>query len=194
MLGEVYEYFLGQFATAEGKKGGQFYTPSSVVKTLVAVLSPYKGRIYDPCCGSGGMFVQSQDFIKSHASGPIINSELSSYQIITNSSVSSIIKMDNHQHLGEEDSLDNNEVWSMDYGSFHLSVNNEASEILSDNVLSTSPSNASLNLGSKSNPDALIIVLAKSKIVIDELVPTLKNECLMLLVIERIFAFTTSLT
>ena len=61
MLGEVYEYFLGQFASAEGKKGGQFYTPRHVVKTLVAVLSPHKGRVYDPCCGSGGMFVQSED-------------------------------------------------------------------------------------------------------------------------------------
>jgi len=66
LLGEVYEYFLGQFATAEGKKGGQFYTPSHIVKTLVAVLSPHKGRIYDPCCGSGGMFVQSEEFVKSH--------------------------------------------------------------------------------------------------------------------------------
>jgi type I restriction enzyme M protein len=66
LLGEVYEYFLGQFASAEGKKGGQFYTPGHIVKTLVAVLSPHKGRIYDPCCGSGGMFVQSEEFIKSH--------------------------------------------------------------------------------------------------------------------------------
>lgn len=66
VLGEVYEYFLGQFASAEGKKGGQFYTPSHVVKTLVAVLSPHNGRVYDPCCGSGGMFVQSEEFVKSH--------------------------------------------------------------------------------------------------------------------------------
>ena len=66
MLGEVYEYFLGQFASAEGKKGGQFYTPSHVVKTLVAVLSPNSGRVYDPCCGSGGMFVQSERFVKAH--------------------------------------------------------------------------------------------------------------------------------
>ena len=66
VLGEVYEYFLGQFASAEGKKGGQFYTPAHVVKTLVAVLAPHKGRIYDPCCGSGGMFVQSEKFIKAH--------------------------------------------------------------------------------------------------------------------------------
>ncbi|WP_288262172.1 class I SAM-dependent DNA methyltransferase [uncultured Prochlorococcus sp.] len=64
VLGEVYEYFLGQFASAEGKKGGQFYTPAHIVKTLVAVLSPDKGRVYDPCCGSGGMFVQSERFIQ----------------------------------------------------------------------------------------------------------------------------------
>ena len=66
VLGEVYEYFLGQFATAEGKKGGQFYTPAHVVKTLVAVLAPHKGRVYDPCCGSGGMFVQSERFVEAH--------------------------------------------------------------------------------------------------------------------------------
>jgi type I restriction enzyme M protein len=66
VLGEVYEYFLGQFASAEGKKGGQFYTPAHIVKTLVAVLAPHEGRVYDPCCGSGGMFVQSEQFVKSH--------------------------------------------------------------------------------------------------------------------------------
>lgn len=66
LLGEVYEYFLGQFASAEGKKGGQFYTPAHVVKILVEVLSPTKGRVYDPCCGSGGMFVQSERFVKAH--------------------------------------------------------------------------------------------------------------------------------
>ena len=66
VLGEVYEYFLGQFASAEGKKGGQFYTPASVVKVLVEVLSPHKGRVYDPCCGSGGMFVQSERFVEAH--------------------------------------------------------------------------------------------------------------------------------
>ncbi|MGI9228359.1 MAG: N-6 DNA methylase [Gammaproteobacteria bacterium] len=66
LLGEVYEYFLGEFASAEGKKGGQFYTPGHVVKTLVAVLSPNSGRVYDPCCGSGGMFVQSERFVEAH--------------------------------------------------------------------------------------------------------------------------------
>lgn len=66
LLGQVYEYFLGQFASAEGKKGGQFYTPASIVKTLVAVLNPHHGKVYDPCCGSGGMFVQSERFIEAH--------------------------------------------------------------------------------------------------------------------------------
>ncbi|MBN3869522.1 class I SAM-dependent DNA methyltransferase [Nostoc sp. JL33] len=66
ILGRVYEYFLGQFATAEGKRGGQFYTPRSVVQLLVEMIEPYKGRIYDPCCGSGGMFVQSEKFTEAH--------------------------------------------------------------------------------------------------------------------------------
>jgi type I restriction enzyme M protein len=66
-LGRVYEYFLAQFASAEGRKGGQFYTPSHVVRVLVEMLAPYKGRVYDPCCGSGGMFVQSEKFIEAHA-------------------------------------------------------------------------------------------------------------------------------
>ncbi|MCL4198384.1 MAG: type I restriction-modification system subunit M [Phycisphaerales bacterium] len=66
LLGRVYEYFLSEFASAEGKKGGQFYTPRPVVKLLVNMLAPYKGRIYDPCCGSAGMFVQSEEFIEHH--------------------------------------------------------------------------------------------------------------------------------
>ena len=69
ILGRVYEYFLSQFASAEGKKGGQFYTPRCVVRVLVEMLAPYKGRVYDPCCGSGGMFVQSVEFVKAHATG-----------------------------------------------------------------------------------------------------------------------------
>src|SRR5437868_7106196 len=67
ILGRVYEYFLAQFASAEGKKGGQFYTPSHVVRILVEMLAPYKGRVYDPCCGSGGMFVSSEKFIEAHS-------------------------------------------------------------------------------------------------------------------------------
>ena len=66
ILGRVYEYFLSQFASAEGKKGGQFYTPRCVVRVLVEMLAPYKGRVYDPCCGSGGMFVQSEKFVEAH--------------------------------------------------------------------------------------------------------------------------------
>ena len=66
VLGRVYEYFLSEFALAEGKKGGQFYTPRSVVRVLVEMLAPYKGRVYDPCCGSGGMFVQSEKFVAEH--------------------------------------------------------------------------------------------------------------------------------
>ncbi len=66
ILGRVYEYFLGQFAGAEGKRGGEFYTPRSVVRVLVEMLEPYAGRVYDPCCGSGGMFVQSEKFVQEH--------------------------------------------------------------------------------------------------------------------------------
>jgi len=66
ILGHVFEYFLGDFALAEGKKGGQFYTPRSVVQLLVEMLEPYNGRVFDPCCGSGGMFVQSEKFVGDH--------------------------------------------------------------------------------------------------------------------------------
>ena len=69
VLGRVYEYFLGQFALAEGRRGGEFYTPRGVVRLLVEMLQPYNGRVYDPCCGSSGMFVQSMEFIRSHRSG-----------------------------------------------------------------------------------------------------------------------------
>jgi type I restriction enzyme M protein len=66
LLGRVYEYFIGQFADAEGKKGGQFWTPASIVKLLVEMLEPYSGRVYDGCCGSGGMFEQSEKFVLNH--------------------------------------------------------------------------------------------------------------------------------
>ena len=66
LLGRIYEYFLGEFANAEGKKGGQFYTPKSIVKLMVDMIEPYKGRVYDPACGSGGMFVMSEKFIEEH--------------------------------------------------------------------------------------------------------------------------------
>jgi len=70
LLGEVYEYFLEKFAKAEGKRGGEFYTPASVVRVLVEVLEPTRGRVYDPCCGSGGMFVQTEKFLESHQQDP----------------------------------------------------------------------------------------------------------------------------
>jgi type I restriction enzyme M protein len=69
VLGRVYEYFLSQFASAEGKKGGEFYTARCVVNLLVEMIEPYRGRVYDPCCGSSGMFVQSVEFIRAHAKG-----------------------------------------------------------------------------------------------------------------------------
>jgi len=69
VLGRVYEYFLAQFASAEGKKGGEFYTPRCIVKLLVEMLEPYRGRVYDPSCGCSGMFVQSVEFIRAHAGG-----------------------------------------------------------------------------------------------------------------------------
>ena len=66
MLGRVYEYFLGKFAQAEGKRGGEYFTPRSIVRLLVEMLEPYEGRVYDPCCGSAGMFVQSERFVEAH--------------------------------------------------------------------------------------------------------------------------------
>ena len=66
VLGRIYEYFLGQFAEKDGQKGGEFYTPACLVQTMINIIEPYKGRVYDPCCGSGGMFVQSIKFIQKH--------------------------------------------------------------------------------------------------------------------------------
>lgn len=90
LLGRVYEYFLGMFADAEGKRGGQFYTPESIVKLLVEMLEPYNGRIYDGCCGSGGMFVQSEKFIQAH--GGRIN-DLSVYGQESNPTTYKLAKM-----------------------------------------------------------------------------------------------------
>ena len=67
LLGRIYEYFLGEFASAEGKKGGQFYTPKSIVRLIVEMVEPYRGRVYDPACGSGGMFIMSEKFVKEHS-------------------------------------------------------------------------------------------------------------------------------
>lgn len=90
LLGRVYEYFLGQFASVEGKGGGEFYTPTSIVKTLVDMIEPYKGRVYDPCCGSGGMFVQSEKFVEDHQ-GKVEN--LSIYGQEMNSTTWKLCKM-----------------------------------------------------------------------------------------------------
>jgi type I restriction enzyme M protein len=73
ILGRVYEYFLGEFANAEGKKGGQFYTPKSIVRLMVEMIEPYEGRIFDPACGSGGMFIMSEKFIETHKGKDHIN-------------------------------------------------------------------------------------------------------------------------
>lgn len=90
ILGRVYEYFLSQFASQEGKRGGEFYTPRSVVRVLVGILSPYKGRVFDPCCGSGGMFVQSEKFVEAHG-GRI--GDLSVYGQESNSNTWKMAKM-----------------------------------------------------------------------------------------------------
>ena len=90
LLGRVYEYFLGQFASVEGKGGGEFYTPTSIVKTLVEMIEPYQGRVYDPCCGSGGLFVQSEKIVEDHQ-GKIEN--LSSYGQEMNSTTGKLCKM-----------------------------------------------------------------------------------------------------
>ncbi|WP_125771127.1 type I restriction-modification system subunit M [Companilactobacillus furfuricola] len=90
VLGRVYEYFLQQFASNEGKHGGEFYTPRSIVKTLVEMIEPHKGRIYDPCCGSGGMFVQSEEFVKEHQG---VISDLSVYGQESNPTTWKLAKM-----------------------------------------------------------------------------------------------------
>ncbi|MFX0205022.1 MAG: N-6 DNA methylase, partial [Candidatus Hodarchaeota archaeon] len=90
ILGRVFEYFLGQFAEAEGKKGGQFYTPPSVVKLLIQMIRPYKGRVYDPCCGSGGMFILSDEFIRTNGGEP---TDISIYGQESNRTTWSLCKM-----------------------------------------------------------------------------------------------------
>ncbi len=110
LLGRVYEYFLGEFAGAEGKRGGEFYTPRSVVGVLVEILAPYKGRVYDPCCGSGGMFVQSEKFISSH--GGRINN-ISIYGQESNNTTWKLCKMNLAVRHIEANICWNNE------GSFH---------------------------------------------------------------------------
>lgn len=132
ILGRVYEYFLGQFATAEGKKGGQFYTPRSIVRLLVEILEPYKGRIFDPCCGSGGMFVQSEKFIEAHG-GRIGN--ISIYGQESNQTTWRLCKM-NLSIRGIESDL---VKWN-NQGSFQ---NNEHRDLRADFILANPPFNDS---------------------------------------------------
>ncbi len=131
ILGRVYEYFLGQFAGAEGKRGGEFYTPRSVVRVLVEMLEPYQGRIYDPCCGSGGMFVQSEKFVKEHG-GRI--GDIAIYGQESNYTTWRLAKM-NLAVRG----IDSDIRWNND-GSFHK---DELRDLKADVVLANPPFNIS---------------------------------------------------
>jgi len=131
ILGRVYEYFLGQFAGAEGKRGGEFYTPRSVVRVLVAMLEPYKGRIYDPCCGSGGMFVQSEKFVQEHG-GRI--GDIAIYGQESNYTTWRLAKMNLAVRGIDSDIRWNNE------GSFHK---DELRDLKADYILANPPFNVS---------------------------------------------------
>jgi type I restriction enzyme M protein len=131
VLGQVYEYFLGQFADAEGKKGGQFYTPRCIVELLVKMIEPYEGRVYDPCCGSGGMFVQSKKFVESHG-GRI--GDIYVYGQESNPTTWKLCKM-NLAIRG----IDNDVRWNNE-GSF---LNDEHKDLRSDFILANPPFNDS---------------------------------------------------
>src|SRR5680860_1114813 len=92
-LGRVYEYFLSQFASSEGKRGGEFYTPRSVVKLLVEMIEPYNGRVYDPCCGSAGMCFQSHEFLREHDAGNGSKNDISIYGQESNHTTWRLAKM-----------------------------------------------------------------------------------------------------
>lgn len=131
ILGRVYEYFLGQFAGAEGKRGGEFYTPRSVVRVLVEMLEPYQGRIYDPCCGSGGMFVQSEKFVQEHG-GRI--GDIAVYGQESNYTTWRLAKMNLAVRGIDSDIRWNNE------GSFHK---DELRDLKADYILANPPFNIS---------------------------------------------------
>jgi len=131
ILGRVYEYFLGQFAGAEGKRGGEFYTPRSVVRVLVEMLEPYSGRVYDPCCGSGGMFVQSEKFVQEHG-GRI--GDIAIYGQESNYTTWRLAKM-NLAVRG----IDSDIRWNND-GSFHK---DELRDLKADFILANPPFNIS---------------------------------------------------
>ena len=131
ILGRVYEYFLGGFAGAEGKRGGEFYTPRSVVRVLIEMLEPYKGRVYDPCCGSGGMFVQSEKFVLEHG-GRI--GDIRVYGQEMNNTTWRLAKMNMAVRGIDADIRWNNE------GSFHK---DELPDLKSDFILANPPFNIS---------------------------------------------------
>ncbi|MBL7128828.1 MAG: SAM-dependent DNA methyltransferase [Ignavibacteria bacterium] len=132
VLGHVFEYFLGEFALAEGKKGGQFYTPRSVVELLVDMLEPYKGRVFDPCCGSGGMFVHSEKFVKQHQGN--VN-DISIYGQESNQTTWRLCKM-NLAIRG----IDSSQVKWNNEGSF---LNNSHKDLKADFVIANPPFNDS---------------------------------------------------
>lgn len=132
VLGRVFEYFLGEFALAEGKKGGQFYTPRSVVELLVEMLEPYKGRVFDPCCGSGGMFVQSEKFVKEHQ-GRV--NDISIYGQESNQTTWRLCKM-NLAIRG----IDSSQVKWNNEGSF---LNDAHKDLKSDYIIANPPFNVS---------------------------------------------------
>jgi type I restriction enzyme M protein len=131
LLGRVYEYFLGGFAGSEGKRGGEFYTPRSIVRLLVEMLEPYKGRVYDPCCGSGGMFVQSEKFMESHG-GRI--GDIAIYGQESNNTTWKLCKMNLAVRGIDADIRWNNE------GSFHK---DEFKDLRVDYILANPPFNIS---------------------------------------------------
>jgi type I restriction enzyme M protein len=131
LLGRVYEYFLGGFAGSEGKRGGEFYTPRSIVRLMVEMLEPYKGRVYDPCCGSGGMFVQSEKFIESHG-GKI--GDIAIYGQESNNTTWRLCKMNLAVRGIDADIRWNNE------GSFHK---DELKDLRFDYILANPPFNIS---------------------------------------------------
>ena len=132
ILGKVFEYFLGEFALAEGKKGGQFYTPRSVVELLIKMLEPYQGRVFDPCCGSGGMFVQSEKFVAEHQ-GKI--NDISIYGQESNQTTWRLTKM-NLAIRG----IDSSQVKWNNEGSF---LNNAHKDLKTDYIIANPPFNVS---------------------------------------------------
>ncbi|MFV1918151.1 class I SAM-dependent DNA methyltransferase [Sphingomonas sp. MJ1 (PH-R8)] len=142
LLGRVYEYFLGGFAGAEGKRGGEFYTAQSVVRVLVEMIEPYKGRVYDPCCGSGGMFVQSEKFVESHG-GRV--GDIAIYGQESNYTTWRLAKMNLAVRGIDSDIRWNNE------GSFHK---DELKDLRFDYVLANPPFNVSDWGGERLREDA----------------------------------------